>query len=851
MSLTRINDLSSLSETAYAAQTSGYDEWFDAEGELRPDYRPLAEAIAGLGKDRLNAVWERARLQLFENGVTYNIYREGQELRRPWSLDPLPIVFSEDHWRTLEQGLLQRAQILNLLLADVYGPQRLLRERILPVELIFANPGFLRSCAGFNPTRGIWLHRYAVDLGRSVEGQWLAISDRTQAPAGSGFALENRIVTHRLYPQVLRESNVRRLAEFFKRYLNTLVELLPPARQEEPHIVLLGPGSEHEAYFEHSYLAKYLGLNLVEDADLTVRDEIVYLKTLEGLVQVDAIIRRVEDWTCDPLWMNDRSNSGIPGLTQAARAGKVLIANALGSGVLETPALLPYLPELCRFFLAQEPRIPSVRTWWCGDPDSLRFVLSRFDSLIIKSAFPMRTFETVFASDLDSASREELKLRIQAAPHTFIAQEKLNLSTAPVWDGSSLQPHHLMLRAHVVARPDGSYAAMAGGFTRVAPISGSLSVTQKRGGACKDTWVVSTRPVEQISLLPKSGEPLELRRAPRNLPSRLADNLFWMSRYLERAEADLRLVRMLLTRFTDLLEFTENAEMQILAGLISEQFNVPLPSENPHQEGINADQMHAFLYQLIDLEGADRNIRTTLGRLRALTWKVRDRISSDAWRILTVLDRDARYAPQNNRLSLNDWQDRINRMLTGLAAFSGLEMESMTRATGWRFLDMGRRLERAMSILELVRRSITDLRADEAILLKLILEMLDSAMTYRSRYVDEIQTGAVVDLIVLDETNPRSVAFQVEALAGHAAMIPRNINQAVRSREERLALSALNRLRMVEVYDICEIDPDGRREKLEDFCTSVGDELSSFSDTLSLAYFSHAEELRLMSKQKS
>lgn len=837
-----------LPPTGYPFDPNSYDDWFDGQGMLRPEIHSAAESLSAIPPDDLNRAWERSRRYLYENGITYNLQQEGREGSRSWSLDPIPVLIAEKDWKSLEKGLLQRAYILNAVLADLYGAQRLIRERIISPELAFANPAFLRPCVGMSTPRNLWLHRYGVDLSRQPDGSWLAVSDRTQSPVGSGYALENRIVLSRLFPQVMRQHHVSRLAPFFKQYHDTLVQLLPPSRQEDPHIVMLSPGPDQEAYFEHSYLAKYMGFTLVEGADLTVRDDIVYLKTLEGLVAVDAIVRRIDDWSSDPLWLESGEAIGVPGVLSAARAGNVIVVNALGSGVLESPALLPFMPELARYFLAEELLLPSVQTWWCGREADRRYVFDHFNDLMIKAAYPRTGFQTVFAKDLSDGDQTALKARIEATPYAFVAQERIQLPTAPLWNGSSLQPHRFMLRSHIIARANGTYAAMPGGLTRVAPVQGSFSITQESGGACKDTWILSTQPVEPVSLLPSSAERLELRRAARNLPSRMADNLFWMSRYLERAETELRSVRMLLTRLSDATAVFEISELRALFDVISSLFETPAPVDYEVEGSLNAVVIQDYLRTLIDREDSDQTLKKTFERLRQSTWKVRDRISTDAWRILNQLENEPLELADDQLISLSDWFDRINHMLTCLTAFSGLEMESMTRATGWRFLEMGRRLERALNTLGLISVVMVDPDDEDMFVMKLILELLDSSMTYRSRYFDDLQVGAMLDLVLLDETNPRSVAFQVAALVDHVRSLPRSQNNAVRSREERSALSALTELRLADAYVISDIDAVGRRGALSALCADVANELTDFSDALSLSYFSHSEELQMLSK---
>src|SRR6201996_7237264 len=336
-----------------------YDEMVRAPGVFRPQWDDYIAALSGLGGEELARRWKAARQRIRDNGVTYNVYGDPQGMHRPWSLDAIPILISAAEWRSLETGLIQRATLLNWILADLYGDQKLLHGGHLPPAIVFGNPGFLRPCHGIRVPDNNYLHILAVDLARSADGQWWVLADRAQAPSGAGYALENRTVLGETFPDLLREFQVERLSSFFRK-LRTQLLRLSPAMERNPLIVLLTPGPLNETYFEHSYLAKYLGFTLAQGGDLTVRDSRVFLKTLEGLKQVNVILRRVDDSFCDPIELRSDSFLGVAGLVEAVRAGNVVVANALGSGVVETPSLMPFLPGLSNRFLGERLRLPSV-----------------------------------------------------------------------------------------------------------------------------------------------------------------------------------------------------------------------------------------------------------------------------------------------------------------------------------------------------------------------------------------------------------------------------------------------------------------------------------------------------------
>src|SRR3984957_8534363 len=429
-----------------------YDEMFAAPGALRPHWDTFITALSAHGDEELARRWQTARQRIRENGVTYNVYGDPLGMARPWNLDAIPLIIPPEEWSQLEAGLIQRARLLNLILADLYGPQQLLRGGEIPPALVFANPGFLRPCHGVDVPRSTYLHLLAVDLARGPDGEWWVISDRTQAPSGAGYSLENRIVMAETFPELFRELRVKRLASFFHSFRETLLRLSPRNR-ENPRVVLLTPGPFNETYFEHSYLARYLGFTLVQGGDLTVRDSRVFLKTLAGLKQVDVILRRLDDNFCDPIELRSDSYLGVAGLVEAVRAGNVSVANALGSGVIETSAFMPFLPGLCRRMLGEGLKLPTVATWWCGQPKALRYVLDNLDHLVIKPAFPSKGMEPVFGGKLAADGRSKLIARIRESPHEFAGQELMNLSTVPVWsEERRLTPRRVVLRVYLPAR---------------------------------------------------------------------------------------------------------------------------------------------------------------------------------------------------------------------------------------------------------------------------------------------------------------------------------------------------------------------------------------------------------------
>lgn len=828
----------------YEHDLGSYDETLDADRGLRPHWRGFFQQMDGIGLAEMQRRWEEVKHLIRENGITYNVYGDPRGLDRPWELDPIPLLIAADEAESLEAGLTQRARLLDALLADIYGAQATLRDGVLPPELVFAHRGFLRPCHGLHVPGGRWLHLYAVDIGRAPDGSIFVLNDRTQAPSGAGYALENRIVLSRLLPEAFRECRVQRLALHFRTVRETLRSIAPRNR-DNPRIVLLTPGPYNETYFEHAYLARYLGYTLVEGGDLTVRDSRVYLKLLGGLQPVDVILRRLDDDYSDPLELRGDSFLGVPGLVQAVRAGNVAVANALGSGLVESPAFLPYLPALCRELLGEDLKIPSAETWWCGDPVARDHVLANLAHMVVKPAFPYARFDPIFGEDLSADALRGLADKIRARPLDYVGQQQITLSTAPVLEGGRLRARHLVIRAFLAAT-ENSYAVMPGGLTRIAASGDTLVVSMQKGGGSKDTWVLSPGPVSNFTLLPSTVQPVELSRGGGDLPSRVADDLFWMGRYVERAEGIVRLLRAVLVRLTEKSGLADVPELPALLRALTHQTKTRpgfLGSGADERLAAPEDELRAVVF---DTQRSG-SLAETIVALHRVAGKVRDRISTDMWRIIGGLDLPARSAPGREpdaRMPLGEILDLLDRRVVALAAFGGLVAESMTRGQGWRFLDMGRRMERALHTLGLLRGVLVAVSGTEGPLLEALLEIADSAMTYRRRYMSSLQTAPVLDLLLADEDNPRSLAFQLAALADAIDDLPRVDTSPGRSPEQRLMLAALTRVRVADIAQLASSDADGRRTALDALLFRLETDLPVLSDALTRHYLSHLQVSR-------
>lgn len=829
----------------YQINADVHDELMGPDRSMRPHWRKLIDYLDSLDPDQLSHRWERAERMLQENGINYNVFADTEQRVRPWNLDPLPFVMPNAEWRALEAGLLQRVRLLNLILKDLYGGQTLLRDGTIPPTLVVGNPHFLRACHNIAVPGGVYLHFMAIDLARAPDGRWWVLSDRTQAPAGAGFALENRIVVSSTLPEIYRETQVLRLAPFFQALHRHLIKIAP---RDDPHIVLLTPGPSRDTYFEHSYLARYLGFSLVEGADLTVRDDRVYLKTLGGLQQVDVILRHLADDDCDPLELRADSWLGVTGLVQAVRAGNVVIANALGSSLVQCDALMAFMPALCRRLLGAELMLPTVATWWCGQPDAAAYTLENFDRLLIKPTFHRRIsrqidIEPTVGAELPPERKELIRGWMRSHGYDYTAQELMPVSTVPSFRDGQLRPGPLVLRTYIAANGE-DFTVLPGGLARIVHSSDTRAAAMKRGSDSKDTWVESPAPVAPVTLLGTTSGPVQLRRTGRDLPSRAADNLYWLGRYAERTESTLRTLRSLIKRLSaDAASIASMTVVRRLLDIMVEYGQVSTPAVEEAVAGKLTSLEHSLSMILYDPR-CPNGLHDILHNLQRTASLVRDRLSIDAWITLNRLHQDRALQQPERKLEIGAALNALNGQILTLSAFAGMEMENMTRSFGWQFLDMGRRMERAQHMVEVLKSTLLTGESNEPGVLDLLLELADSFMTYRSRYLATPQLAPVLDLLLVDESNPRSVGFQIAAIERHIDNLPRDPDSAGLTKKQRMIRQLRTQLQISDVETLATPGKKGRHAELAGLLDALATQLPTLSERIAHIYFSHAEVAR-------
>jgi uncharacterized circularly permuted ATP-grasp superfamily protein/uncharacterized alpha-E superfamily protein len=815
-------------------RTGGYDEMFGADGVVREPWVPLQRELNRLGSLELHRRMQQAAEQIANHGVTFNPYDLSEGASRPWSFDAIPLLLSPDQWRSIADGLEQRAHVLELTLRDLWGPQELIRAGIIPPYFLFAHPGFQPAYHGLTGPVGTHLYIYAADLARDSAGQLWVMGDRTRAPFGLGYVLENRLIAANLLLDAFQACRVQRLAGFFQALHHTLTQAAAGSNPS-PHIVVWTKGPNSRSYFEDAYLARYLGYTLVQSDDLAVRKNQLMLKTLGGLVPVDVVWRRVNDEHCDPVELNSDTAAGVAGLLEVVRSGNVVVVNGIGSRVVESPVLSVWLPAIARFFSLGELKIPTIPTWWCQDVGAFDWVTSHLDELLIRPAFRIDNQPPIYPQELTLHEKQDLILRIRANPAAFIAQQRIERSTAPVWYADRVQHWPLALRGYVLAGQDG-YRTLPGGLARVAFRQSLLDQSPTSGEKSQDVWVQGHQRSSTHSLLPSPTGPVILKRSGAELPSRVADAFFWLGRNIERAEFGARLMRVALLLLQNEREGVLDGSRVLRAlaesGQIEPDLVVP---------GIRETLPHMTRSLPISLfsDHLPLGFRSSLDHVIRLSGSLRDRLSVDAWRILHRMDTLCSRREASEIPDVADSTELLDRLVSITAAFAGLVAENTTRTLGWKFLELGRRIERGQNTATFLDVMFGTPAEQVDLVLESAVQVLDSLMTYRLRYHSLWHPTAACDLLLNDHTNPRSLAFQLDLIEGHIGQLPNEANPAEIRVDQRLAVALKHSILMSDPAELMNIQGQ-ERPLLRTLLARISEQLTELSRTISSKYLVHA-----------
>lgn len=820
--------------------TTSYDELVTGTGAFRPHWRALMETWSALDPEQLSERLSRVSAQIANADQILAVpdLGAGSSAR---SLDLLPLIIPEEEWRGIADGLVQRARLLDCILADLYGPQRLIAERKLPPYLVLGNPAFLRPLQFLTPAAGApHLYFYAADLVRLASGEWRVFSDRTQAAAGVGYALHNRSILARTFPEAFRAFGVSQLQSFVELWRSSL-RALGDRLGEAPLIVLFTPGPYNDAYFEHVFLARELGITLVQSADLTVRDNHVYLKTLGGLARVDVIYRRVDGAYCDSLELREDSALGIAGLVEVARAGHVAILNLPGSALVEGAAFAPFLPELARVLLGEELMLPAVTTWWCGQQSALAEVQAALDGFAVHSAFdpdPVPIDPALLSRD----DRADFEARLARHPERFVARQKMSPSVAPCFGieearqgGARLVPKPVVMRVMALWH-DGAWFALPGGVARIVGDHSIYRSTLRHGAVSKDVWVMASEPAAVARV------PLAATRSVRTerwaLRSRTADDLFWLGRHVERLETGARQFLAMLHRLTSgTMTPRHRAELVRLAEGLKRTgwINVALAASP-------VDSV-AFFDGIAEAASNGTTMRNSIDAIHRLMHSARDQLSIDMWHTLRrlTLSAAARFGVEPREP--DELLEALDGMIASLAAFGGLVAENMARGAGWLFLDLGRRIERGIGTCQALGGVMSGPAEQVEAGLRLALDLTDSTSGYLLRFPLEAHFAHAANFVLADRGNPRALLYQLDLIERHLG------TQASHSGISPDAALVPALIEAVELSSFDFGDDDRAHAQLDEFfallARAAGD-LMSLSNAVSRAYFTHTAAQHLM-----
>jgi uncharacterized circularly permuted ATP-grasp superfamily protein/uncharacterized alpha-E superfamily protein len=834
-----IKDLSLSLLNSYKSAINSYDEVLDLKGQVKPYWKSLFDTLETVGLDGLELRNKEIIEKLKENGVTYNVYNSENGANRAWKLDPIPFLIHEKEWQTIEKGIKQRAHLLDLILKDIYGPQLLIKNAIIPAELVFDNTGFMLPCFDLKQKLKNQLIMYACDMARGPDGKMWLLDNRTQSPSGSGYALENRTVMAKVFPELNKNIYRNRLSPYFN-HLQQTVATLGNISNENPNVVFLTPGPGNETYFEHVYLSSYLGYTLVQGSDLLVREGFVWLKSLEGLERVDVIIRRVDDEWCDPLELRQNSLLGVPGLLQVMRMGNVAVINPPGASVVENYGLMAFMENACKFLMNESLLMNSVATWWCGQPKELNFVLSNLPRLIIKKANRKQGFRTRYCRLLSTAELEELRQMIIQNPKEFVAQEEVSLSTTPSFINGKLEPRFAALRTFMVS--DGSdYKVLQGGLTRSSSVKDKFVISNQLGGISKDTWIVTDHPTEHYErfVVKKSTN----SHQNNSLTSRNAENLFWVGRLYERTMSLTSFLKIVLDRLNENVNDKGQKQQAYLVVLLKSITHLTQTYPGFAEENDDAifENPEPELFILInDLKKAG-SIAYNIQSLLNTANQVSERWTSDTRRILNLLE-DSLQSLKNTP-SINQLSHKLDKLYTRLFGFYGNVFETLPRDNGFYLFEAGKNIERILSLISVLRSAFSFKNNEEveSVILEAVLENHHLLTQYRHIYKSQWSLVAGLDMVLLEKNLPYTLSSLLDRLAYCLSHLPKSTNANRLGIDEKIVLEASTIIKLIDAESLVKVDADTQyRSELDKTLEQVYDLISKVTGSLSSLYFSHS-----------
>ena len=826
----------------YFKDFKGYDEVFTSDLGVDRNWGKLLDNLSNIGAKQLIEKEGEIDWLLSENGVTYNVYNDPKGLNRPWKLNIVPFVIQKKEWNTIEKGIQQRSEVLNLLLKDIYGKRELIKKGIVPFEVIFSHRGFLRACDQIQYKTAKQLQIYSADLARGPDGRMWVVNDRTQAPSGMGYALENRLSINRVIPEVFGDINVEQPSSFFKDF-NQLLLQAAPSNKENPTVVILTPGPHNETYFEHSYLSSFLGYPLVKGSDLVVRSGKLWMKSLKGLKQVDVVLRRVDDVFVDPLELREDSYLGVAGLMEVVRLQNVTIVNPVGSGILENPGLIPFMNGICKYFLNEDLILPQIASWWCGQEKERNHVLENLSLFVVKRIDRTHREHIYFCEFLSKKELKKLKAEILKAPYQFVAQEKINFSTAPNLVDGHLEPRKIVCRTFSVAKKDG-YSVMPGGLVRVAAEREELLVSNQKGGTSKDFWVVSDKKQHNIQHYSWHKTTSNLFSGINDVASDTAENLYWSGRYLGRTIVTARYLRMVLNQMSNVQFNDRKSESESLRILFQSITNIT--STFPGFTGENEDKaMQNPLKEIVSVildEDRVGGFAQTISSFNYSYYSLRNLWSRDMWRVFDSIQKLWANLKNEEKHTIPVLVKFFDSVITRLIAFMSLTEESILVKQGLLLYFIGLQMEEAFMTMAKFR-SLVIVQQNQELqyeILESLLSSHESLNIYRYSYKSYLSIENVISLVLLDKEYAKSLTYQIRRLKKDIDQLPNNSESDLTECQMTIN-KALDKIGNLNVDELVKVDLESNmRLILDDLLEELSDDLHAASLSISNTYFNHS-----------
>lgn len=826
----------------YFKDFKGYDEVFTSDLGVDENWDKLLDNLSNIGAKQLKDKQIEIDWLLAENGVTYNVYNDPKGLNRPWKLNIVPFIIQKKEWETIEKGIQQRSEVLNLLLNDIYGKRELIKKGIVPFEVIFSHRGFLRACDQIQYKTAKQLLIYSADLARGPDGRMWVVNDRTQAPSGMGYALENRLSINKVVPEVFGDINVEQPSSFFKDF-NQLLLKAAPSNKENPTVVILTPGPHNETYFEHSYLSSFLGYPLVKGSDLVVRGGKLWMKSLKGLKQVDVVLRRVDDEFVDPLELREDSYLGVAGLMEVVRLQNVAIVNPVGSGILENPGLIPFMNSICKYFLNEELILPQIASWWCGQEKERKFVLEHLSTLVVKRIDRTHREHIYFGEFLTKEELKNLKVEILKEPYRFVAQENINFSTAPNFVDEHLEPRKIVCRTFSIAKNNG-YSIMPGGLVRVAAERSELLVSNQKGGTSKDFWVVSDKKQHNIQHYSWHKTTANPFTGINDVPSDTAENLFWSGRYLGRTIVTARYFRMVLNQMANVQFNDRKSESESLRILFQSVTNIT--STFPGFTGENEDNTMQNPLKEIESVILDEtrvgSFAQTISSFYYSYYSLRNLWSRDMWRVFDNIQKLWQNLKNEENYTIPVLVKFFDRIITRLIAFMSLTEESIMVKQGLLLYFIGLQMEEAFTTIAKFRTLVIVQHSEELEyeVLESLLSSHESLNIYRYSYKSYLSIENVVSLILLDKEYAKSLTYQIKRLKKDIDRLPNNGNEEFTECQKNIN-KALDKIKSLSVEELIKVDSSSNmRLQLDALMEELSDLLHATSLSISNTYFNHS-----------